>query len=80
MVLLKTKVSLNSDTEIQCGNLKRKVNDSIWKNVCTSPEMVWIVCRSPTSVPMSRHRKVVKVSKNRTLLSAGNISRGLFTE
>ena len=36
--------------------------------------------QSPISVPMTRHRKVVEVSKNRTLLSAGNICRGLFTE
>ena len=40
-----------SDTGIQCGNLKGKVNDSFWKNVCTSLEMVWIVCKAPSLSP-----------------------------
>lgn len=41
----------NTDTGIQCGNLKGQVTDSIWKNVCTSLEMVWIVRKAPSLSP-----------------------------
>lgn len=41
----------NSDPGIEGGNLKGKANDSIWKNVCTSLEMVWIVCKAPFLSP-----------------------------
>lgn len=41
----------NSDTGIEGGNLKGKANDSIWKNVCTPLEMVWIVCKAPFLSP-----------------------------